>query len=68
VLFILFKSAYPTVLTKDMTAILLAYAAMIEIIQYFLPTRYASWSDIAADAAGLVLGYFIFFLCRRFFI
>ncbi len=66
VLFILFRLSNPMLLTRDIAVILLAYAILIEIVQYFLPTRYASWSDIAADVTGLLLGCVIFFLLRQF--
>lgn len=66
VLFILLRLANPMLLTRDVAVILFSYAVLLEIVQYFLPTRYASWSDIAADAAGLLLGCVIFFLLRQF--
>jgi len=37
----------------------LIYAIGIETVQYFLPTRYASFEDIAADSIGILLAYFI---------
>jgi VanZ family protein len=35
--------------------LLLAYGALLECIQYFLPNRYFSLADLLADAVGLVL-------------
>jgi VanZ family protein len=35
---------------------LLAYGALIELVQMQLPSREASWADWAADALGIVLG------------
>ena len=34
---------------------LLAYGGALEIFQYFTPSRFAAWSDLAADAIGIVL-------------
>jgi VanZ family protein len=34
---------------------LLAFGAAIEVVQYFLPYREASFLDLAADAAGIAL-------------
>jgi len=66
VLFILTTQAYPTVQTKQAVFPLVLYAFFIEAVQYYLPTRFASWSDIGADGAGLLLGYVILLLLRRF--
>ncbi|MDP9911799.1 VanZ family protein [Variovorax boronicumulans] len=35
---------------------LLAYGALIEILQSFTPDRYAEWSDLWADGFGLLVG------------
>ncbi|WP_447772848.1 VanZ family protein [Variovorax boronicumulans] len=35
---------------------LLAYGALIEILQSFTPDRYAEWSDLWADGLGLLVG------------
>ena len=35
---------------------LLAYGTLIEILQYFTPTRSAEWGDLLADAVGIALG------------
>lgn len=35
---------------------LLAYGALIEVVQSRLPARSAEWSDLAADAVGITIG------------
>ncbi len=35
---------------------LLAYGALIELVQMQLPSREANWADWAADALGILLG------------
>lgn len=66
VLYVLFTQAHPSLLTKHTVFALLFYAVLIEAVQYFLPTRYASGSDIIADAAGVLTGYLILFQLKRF--
>ena len=66
VLYILFKKAYPSFSTVRIILPLLLYAVWIESVQYFLPTRYASLSDIAADSVGLLAAYLVTFLFRKF--
>ena len=65
VLYILMTQAHPTLLIKHVVLFLVAYAFFIEAVQYYLPTRFASWSDIGADIAGLVIGYITMILLRR---
>jgi VanZ family protein len=36
--------------------VLLAYGALIEVLQSFTPTRSAEWADLLADSAGIALG------------
>lgn len=36
---------------------LLAYGALIEILQSFTPTRSAEWLDLLADCVGILLGW-----------
>lgn len=36
---------------------LLAYGALIEILQSFTPYRIAEWHDLLADGLGLLLGW-----------
>jgi len=64
-LFILLRFAHPTLQVYYTFGILLTYAFWIELVQYFLPTRFASWSDIGADSVGLVLGFIILRLLQR---
>lgn len=45
---------------------LLSYGLLIELIQYFLPYREASFLDLMADATGLAI-YWMFNRVLRFF-
>lgn len=55
VLSILYTFAYsPT--QKQIMITLISYGAMIEAIQSFLPTRYASIEDLVADSVGILFG------------
>src|SRR5450830_1258207 len=38
---------------------LLAYGALIEILQSFTPTRSAEWFDLFADSLGLLAGWLL---------
>lgn len=38
---------------------LLAYGALIEILQSFTPTRSADWFDLFADSLGLLAGWLL---------
>ena len=40
-------------------AVGLLYAASDEVHQAFVPGRVPSWGDLAADVAGLALGFFL---------
>jgi len=48
---------------------LLAYGALIEVLQSFTPNRYAEWSDLWADGLGLLAGELlarlVWWLARR---
>ena len=66
VLYILARRAYPTLRITYTVIALTSYAFFIEAVQYYLPTRFASWGDIGADVVGLLLGYVILLLLRRF--
>jgi len=57
VLFILMQLAYPEYTHKERIVLLLIYAIFIEFVQYFLPTRCASSSDVFADTFGLLIGF-----------
>lgn len=65
VLYILARPAFPTLLIKYTVIALTAYAFLIEAVQYYLPTRFASWSDIGADVVGLFIGYISMLVFRR---
>lgn len=58
VLFLLYSLSYAHS-HKRIFLTLLAYGAFIEIVQGFLPTRYASLEDIAADSVGLMIALLI---------
>jgi VanZ family protein len=45
---------------------LFAYSIAIEIGQHFLPPRTFSVLDIVANAGGIILGLYIFFLLQKF--
>ena len=59
VLFVLFRAAHTQLALKYVFLFLLTYALFIEAVQYFLPTRFASFSDILADTTGLLIGYLL---------
>jgi VanZ family protein len=42
-----------------------AYGLLIELVQIPLPYRFFSMKDLAADAAGIVAGLFVFYLFRK---
>jgi VanZ family protein len=44
---------------------LLAYGALIEILQSFTPTRSAEWLDLLADCFGILLGWVLVWLQRE---
>ncbi|MBL8314343.1 MAG: VanZ family protein [Rubrivivax sp.] len=44
---------------------LLAYGLLIEVVQSWLPSRHADVLDLAADAAGIVLGLLLLSHLRR---
>ncbi|MBD3799722.1 MAG: VanZ family protein [Epsilonproteobacteria bacterium] len=45
---------------------LLGYGVIIEIVQTFLPTRYASTEDVVVDAIGIVFGALMLKTLRKF--
>ena len=55
-LMLLGRSAYPG-RTVFLVAGLLAYGALIELLQSFTPTRFAEWGDLLADGLGLFAGW-----------
>ena len=48
--------AYPQRLASVLSG-LLAYGALIEILQSFTSYRFADWHDLLADGVGLLLGW-----------
>ena len=56
VLHILFERAHPQLSTIKRLLLLFSYAALIEIVQAFLPTRFPAISDVIADSVGLLIG------------
>jgi len=54
VLYVLHVWAYPSTTPLQRIGLLIAYGALIEGVQYFLPTRDASLNDLAVDAAALL--------------
>ncbi len=65
VLFLLLSQAYPLKSTRSVFIILFGNALWIEAVQYFLPTRSTDWRDIAADSAGMFIGYLLIYFFRR---
>ena len=55
VLSLLYSFAYSHT-QKQITVTLISYGVMIEAVQAFLPTRYASIEDIIADSLGILVG------------
>ena len=56
VMALLGRRAYPG-RTLAVLSSLLAYGALIEVLQSFTINRFAEWQDLVADAAGLALGW-----------
>jgi VanZ family protein len=44
---------------------LIFYGVLIEIIQSFIPFRYASAEDVVADVAGIAIGHLAVYVLRR---
>lgn len=55
VLYILYARSFPHTPAR-IAATLILYGTFIEGVQSLLPTRFASFGDIAADVAGIVVG------------
>lgn len=64
VMALLGRRAYPG-RTMAMLAGLLAYGALVEVLQSLTPDRSAEWQDLAADAIGLALGWWVDQLARH---
>lgn len=56
VLYLLCRLSY-ALTPMQITSFLFPYAMAIEIVQTFLPTRFASLEDLVADALGVSIGY-----------
>lgn len=61
VLYLLLGLAYRDFTTAKKIAVMGVIAFQIEITQYFIPGRFFSLLDIAADAVGVILGIIV---CR----
>jgi VanZ family protein len=66
VLYLLLRCSHPRLTRKNALLLLFAYALLIEAVQYFLPTRFAALSDVAADGAGLLAALPLYPLLVRF--
>jgi VanZ family protein len=64
-LFLLFERAFPHLNTDERFVLLFLFAFSIEVVQYFLPSRAASISDIAADGAGMLVAFLLIPLLRK---
>lgn len=51
--------------TVPVLAGLLAYGALIEVLQALTPYRMAEWTDLFADGVGLVLGWQVMRILRQ---
>lgn len=60
VLYVLLSLAYKELSIKMKIAFLLAYAFLIEIVQYFIPGRYFSLLDVVADSIGIAIGIVLY--------
>ncbi|MEQ1838617.1 MAG: VanZ family protein [Candidatus Nitrotoga sp.] len=56
--------AYPQRMASVLLG-LLAYGALIEILQSFTSYRFADWHDLLADGLGLLLGWLLTRMQRR---
>lgn len=61
VLYLLLGLAYRSFSSAQKVAVMGVVAFQIEIAQYFIPGRFFSLLDIAADAVGVILGIIV---CR----
>lgn len=59
VLYVLLALAHTSFSTFKKVAAMSFIAFQIEIVQYFIPGRYFSLLDIAADGIGVVIGIFL---------
>jgi VanZ family protein len=56
-LYLLFERAHESFTCKMRIVLLLLYALLIELIQYFLPTRSAEVLDVIVDFIGIITAY-----------
>ncbi len=54
-LYLLLERAYPDLKYTSSVTLLVGYAVLIEAVQYFLPNRCASFSDVVADSVGILI-------------
>lgn len=55
VLTLLLSFTYTFMNLRQIAMLTLLYAVFIEAVQYFLPTRHASFADIIADSVGMLI-------------
>ncbi len=67
VLYILFSFAYPKLNIKIKVLSLIGYGVLIEIVQYFIPTREFSLEDIFADSIGIISGVIFIKVIKRYY-
>jgi VanZ family protein len=65
VLYVLLSLAYEKLSVKMKIALLLGYAFLIEIVQYFIPGRYFSLLDVVADSVGIAIGIALYGIYRK---
>ncbi len=54
---VLVRLAYPAQAPIMQMGSILAYGALIEVLQAMTPYRFAEWGDLLADGLGIVLGW-----------
>lgn len=64
-LYLLHAYAYPAVPPLQRGGFLLFYGIFIEAVQHFLPTREASFGDVAVDAAAIAAVFCLELFYRR---
>lgn len=45
--------------------LLMGFGLAIELVQYWLPHRYFSWTDLTADLTGILIGFALFPVIRQ---
>lgn len=64
VLYIVFSFSYNKINTPFKFVLLLFLGLLIEVIQYFIPTREFSFYDLVANLVGIAFGYILYKLIR----